>query len=143
MKSEGRFRLLLGAATMAIVSGTLGTLAYLHQPLAPDGDPVLGSPQLILFETDWCDWCERFRRKTARDFANTPEATLAPMRFLSIDDGPPPKKYRLTSFTGQPVLVFFDQYGRELERIEKAPDVATVGSMVRRNIRRVAKTPQQ
>jgi len=121
MTSDGKFRLLLGAATLAIVSGTLGTLAFMHQPLAPDGDPVLGVPQLIMFETDWCDWCERFRRKTAREFADTPEAAMAPLRYLSIDDGPPPKKYRLSSFSGKPVLVFFDQYGPNWSALKKRP----------------------
>ena len=140
MTTDRSLRVMLGASTLAIVSGTLGALAYLHMPLSPDGDPVLGSPQVIMFETEWCDWCEKFRRRVGKDYQGSPLATKAPLRYMSIDDGPPPKKYRLSSFSGQPVLVMFDQYGRELERIEKPPaDVAPVESMVRRNLRRVSK----
>ena len=140
MHTERSLRTLLFAAGIACASGALGLLAFLHAPLPPDGDPVLGGPQLIMFESEACTWCEGFRGKIAKEYQRSEFAGKAPLRYISIDDGPPPKRFRLTSFSGAPMLVFFDQYGRELDRIEKDPGTsAAVQSLVRRNLRRVAK----
>lgn len=136
MHSERQLRIILGAGALAVVSSILGVLAWLHKPLAPDGEPVLGSPQLVMFETDKCGWCEKFRRKIARDYQSTECASRAPLKFMSVDDGPPPKRYRLASFAPSPMLVLFDQYGRELARLEKEPASSEViEQMVRRNLR--------
>ena len=141
MHTDRSLVLLMGAGMLAVVSGVLAALAYAHQPMAPDGDPVLGTPQLIMFETDTCDWCDGFRRKAAKDYAGSEFAGKAPLRFMSVDDGPPPKKYRLVSFRKSPMLVLFDQFGRELDRIQGDPGSSdAVQSLVRRNLRRVAKS---
>jgi hypothetical protein len=140
MRTDRNLRLLLGAATVAIASSVVGALAFMHRPLPPDGDPVLGGPQLIMFEVDGCKWCEQFRRKTARAYLETEWASKAPLRYMSVDDGPPPKRYRLASFSKSPSLVLFDAYGREVDRIDGEPkDSAAIESLVRRNLRRMAK----
>ena len=140
MYSDRQLRVLMGAGVVAVVSAALGALSFANRPMAPDGDPVLGSAQLVMFETDDCRWCENFRRKTARVYAESDAASKAPIRFMSIEDGPPPKRYRLASFSKTPMLVMFDPYGRELGRIAKetmsAEDIET---LVRRNLRRIAK----
>lgn len=141
MNSDQNLRLILAAASVAVVSCVLGALAYLHRPLRPDGEAVLGSPQLVMFETESCVWCENFRRKTARDYQSSEYASKAPIKFMSVDDGPPPKRYRLTSFKASPMLVLFDQYGREMDRIVSEPaNSETVETLVRRNLRRMAKS---
>ena len=140
MYSDNQLRIMFGAGSIALVSALLGGLAYFSRPLPPDGDPVLGTPQLVMFETDGCDWCEKFRRKTARDFQETSAAAQAPLRYMSIQDGPPPKRYRLESFSRSPMLVLFDQYGRELGRIDSEPkNSAAIESLVRRNLRNTGK----
>ena len=140
MYSDRQLRVVLGAGALAVVSGLLGGLAYLNRPMAPDGDPVLGSPQLVMFETDNCGWCEKFRRTSAREYQTTEYATKAPLRFMSVEDGPPPKRYRLDGFSKSPMLVMFDQYGRELGRIDYEPkNSAAIELMVRRGLNRVGK----
>ncbi len=141
MRSDRNLTFLLGAATLSVICAGLGGLAYLARPLPPDGDPILGTAQLVMFETDLCSWCEQFRRKTARQYQSTDYAQRAPLRFMSVDDGPPPKRYRLTSFRPAPMLVLFDEYGRELARLEKEPASSEiVETLVRRNLRKPAKT---
>lgn len=138
MHSDRNLRIILGAGTLAVVCSLLGVLAWLHRPLAPDGEAVLGSPQFVMFETDKCAWCEKFRRQTARDYQATEYASHAPLKYMSVDDGPPPKRYRLSSFSRSPMLVLFDQYGRELARLEKEPASSeAVEAMVRRNLRNI------
>ena len=141
MQSDNNLRLIFGAASVAVVSAALGGLAYFHRPLAPDGEAVLGGAQLVMFETEACTWCEKFRRKTAREYQNSEFAGKAPLKFMSVDDGPPPKRYRLTSFKSSPMLVLFDQYGREMDRIVSEPASSEmVETMVRRNLRKMAKS---
>ena len=106
MHTDRSLRLILGAATIAVVSSILGGLAWLHRPLPPDGEPVLGTAQLVMFETDKCSWCEKFRRKTAREYQTTEYASRAPLKFMSVDDGPPPKRYRLVSFSATRVVSY-------------------------------------
>ena len=140
MHSDRNLRIILGAGTLAVVCLVLGGLAWMHRPLPPDGEPVLGSAQLVMFETDKCGWCEKFRRKTARDYQATPYASQAPLKFMSVDDGPPPKRYRLASFSPSPMLVLFDPYGRELGRIEKEPASSDViEALVRRNLKSITR----
>ena len=140
MRSDRNLIFLLGSATIAGVCSILGGLAFLQRPLQPDGEPVLGSAQLVMFETADCTWCEKFRRKTARDYQITDHASRAPLKFISVDDGPPPKRYRLTSFKASPMLVLFDEYGRELGRIDREPaNSEAVETLVRRNLRKTTK----
>lgn len=141
MHTDRSLRVILLCGTVAIVSAALGGLVYLNKPMPPDGEPVLGSPQLIMFETENCGWCEQFRRKIAKEYQTSEYAGQAPLRFISVDEGPPPKRYRLNSFSRSPMLVIFDQYGRELDRLESDPGTnANVETLVRRSLRRIAKT---
>jgi hypothetical protein len=140
MYSDRNLRILFGAATIAVVSGTLGALAYLHRPPAPDGEPVLGTAQILVLEVDSCDWCERFRRKAGRAFAEGAYGGTAPIRYINVEDGPPPKRYRLSSFRKAPMVVLFDAYGREVDRIEGEPaDGAALDSLVRRHLKRLTR----
>lgn len=140
MRTDTNLRILLGAATIAVVSASLGAVAYFSRPLPPDGEAVLGSPQLVLFELDDCIWCRSFRRNAGRQFLEGQLSGLAGLRYLSIEDGPPPKRYRLTSYRQSPMLVLFDPYGREMERLTSEPkDGAEVEALVRRNMKRMPK----
>jgi hypothetical protein len=141
MYSDNKLRVIFGAGTLAVISAALGGLSLLHQPMAPDGEAVLGSPVLVMFETEDCGWCPNFRRNTAKAYLGSEFADGTPLRYLSADNGPPPKKYRMASFRQRPMLVMFDQYGRELDRIESEPASSQpIEAMVRKNLRRIAKT---
>jgi hypothetical protein len=140
MHTEKSLRYLLLAMTIAIVSGTLGALAFFSRPEPPVGDAVLGSPQLVLFELDDCAWCQSFRRKAGREFQGSEMAGVAGLKYLSIEDGPPPKRYKLQAFRQIPMLILFDAYGREMERITSEPrSSAEVEALVRRNLKRMPK----
>jgi hypothetical protein len=140
MQKDQYLRLLLGAMTVALVSGTLGALAYFSRPEPPVGEAILGAPQLVLFELDDCGWCQSFRRRAGREFQTTEMSNKAGLRYMSIEDGPPPKRYKLHAFKQVPMLILFDAYGREMERTLTEPkDGAEVEAMVRRNLKRMPK----
>jgi hypothetical protein len=140
MHTEKSLRNLLMAMTLALVSGTLGALAFFSRPEPPVGDAVLGAPQIVLFELDDCAWCQSFRRKAAREFQATEMAGIASLKYLSIEDGPPPKRYKLQAFRQVPMLILFDAYGREVERMMGEPKTgAELEAMVRRNLKRMPK----
>ncbi len=140
MYTEKNLSNLLMAMSIALASGTLGALAFFSRPEPPVGDAVLGGAQLVLFELDDCRWCLSFRRKVAREFQLTEMANIASLKYLSIDDGPPPKRYKLQAYRQVPMLILFDAYGREMERMTREPSTgAEVEAMVRRNLKRMPK----
>lgn len=134
-----QLRIMLFSGVLAIAAGVLALLLLFHRPLRPDGDAVLGTAQLVVFEIDDCDLCPKFRKKIAPVYYDSGVGEGAPIRYITID-GPPPKRYRLKSPVDWPTVVFFDPYGRELARLDKFPDDAEpVIGMVRRHMRYVAK----
>ena len=139
--SDKNLRLLLLSGALTLTSGILALLVLFHRPLQPDGDAVLGTPQLVLFETERCDWCEDFRVKVGRPYNGTEYAGRAPLKYISVDDGPPPKRYRLRDDVRKAALIIFDQYGREIDRFDSEPKTAdAVVTMVRKGLRVVPKT---
>jgi hypothetical protein len=137
---EKKLRLMLLSGSIALTSCVLALLVLFHRPLAPDGVAVLGTPQLVLFEGENCKWCEDFRVTIGRSYNSSEMATRAPLRYISVDDSAPPKRYRVLRGVGRSALVVFDQYGREMDRYGKAPeDADAVISMVRKSLRKAPK----
>ncbi|HRK18676.1 MAG TPA: hypothetical protein PK970_06945 [Hyphomicrobiaceae bacterium] len=139
--NDKQLRVLLFSGILAIAAGVLAVLTLFHRPLPPDGDPVLGSAQVVVFELDDCALCQPFRKKLAPLYYDSEFGEAAPIRYVNIDGTEPPKRYRLKSPVEWPTVVFFDPYGRELARLDKFPEkIDPVISMVRRHIRYAAKT---
>ncbi|NOU06165.1 MAG: hypothetical protein HOO99_08285 [Hyphomicrobiaceae bacterium] len=137
---EKKLRIMLLSGSIALTSSVLALLVLFHRPLAPDGDAVLGTPQLVLFESDRCNWCENFRVSIGRAYNASEISARAPLRYISVDDGAPPRRYRVLGDVGQSALVIFDQYGREMDRYGKAPATADdVIAMVRKRLRNIPK----
>lgn len=138
---DKKLRLMLLSGSIALTSCVLALLVLFHRPLAPDGEAVLGSPQLVLFESERCDWCEDFRATIGRAYNADEISARAPLRYISVDDGETPKRYRTQGGIGIAALVIFDQYGRELNRYGRLPKTADdVITMVRKGLRNAPKT---
>ena len=76
--------------------------------------------ELLMFEEDWCHWCERWDDEIGVIYAKTEEGRRAPLRRIDIH-GTFPKEVQLASrpqYTPTFVLI---EDGRELGRIEGYP----------------------
>jgi thioredoxin-related protein len=79
-------------------------------------DGAVSAAELVLFETEGCEWCEQWHEDIGVIYAKTAEGKFAPLRRVEITHEPPAdlKHLRAAAFT--PTFVVIDQ-GREVGRI--------------------------
>lgn len=78
-------------------------------------------PQLVVFESASCGWCQYFRERVAPDYETSAFEQQAPLRYVDVSlqrtGG-----YRLSRrVTGTPTFVLVDRQGRELSRLPGIP----------------------
>ena len=81
---------------------------------------IASAAELLMFEEDWCHWCERWNNEIGVFYHKTSEGKRAPLRRIDIH-GDFPDDIELTSrpqFTPTFILV---QNGSEVGRIEGYP----------------------
>lgn len=134
----GKLPLLLGALVILVVCGVLGMAVYAHRPEAPTGPRLAEGAFAIAFEVSPCEKCDDFRQKIGKAYQRSPAGGSTPLRYFDISDGQPPKRFRLKSEVYyHPTVLFFDPYGREMDRVTGAPAnvevlVKMAGSVARR-----------
>lgn len=107
-------------ASFALAAGALLIVTEDAAPPLPaiaSGDGLT----LVVFETESCPWCKRFRRETATDYERSSRAGRAPLRYLHVsaqrDSG-----YRLKSnVRSVPTFVLIGSDGAEIDRIVGYP----------------------
>lgn len=72
--------------------------------------------ELVLFDTDGCYWCLRWKEEVGRYYFKTREAQIAPLRVVNLRDPWPQHIRGLRGVRVTPTFVVIDQ-GRELGRI--------------------------
>ena len=81
--------------------------------------PRADAAELLMFEEDWCHWCEKWNDEVGVVYAKTAEGKRAPLRRIDIHGEFPDVRLKSRpQFT--PTFVLIDQ-GRELGRIEGYP----------------------
>jgi len=81
--------------------------------------PATGA-ELVMFESDGCEWCEVWDEEVGVIYAKTDEAKIAPLRRMDIDD---PRKGSLSEIRPvmyTPTFVMMDA-GKEVGRIMGYP----------------------
>lgn len=79
-----------------------------------------GAAELVMFESPYCEWCERWDEEVGQVYAKTSEARAAPLRRVDIDDDRPADLKGLRSIIYTPTFVLMDK-GREVGRITGYP----------------------
>ena len=79
-----------------------------------------GAAELVMFESPYCEWCERWDEEVGIVYAKTGEARAAPLRRVDIDDDRPADLKGLRSIIYTPTFVLMDK-GREVGRITGYP----------------------
>ena len=79
--------------------------------------------ELVMFESDSCEWCEIWNKQIGLVYAKTSEGKFAPLRRVDISDDLPADLKKLKSARFTPTFVVIDQ-GREVGRILGYPGEA-------------------
>lgn len=77
---------------------------------------VTGAAELVMFESDVCEWCERWHAEVGVIYDKTGEARLAPLRRVDIYDPVPEDLSHLRAVHYTPTFVLM-QDGKEVGRI--------------------------
>lgn len=77
--------------------------------------------QLIMFEQDYCHWCERWHEEIGVVYSKTDEGKRAPLRQVDIHSPLPADIKHLKSGRFTPTFVLLDASGTEVGRIRGYP----------------------
>jgi len=72
--------------------------------------------ELVMFESDGCEWCEIWNEEIGGTYSKTTEAEIVPLRRVDIDDDRPVDLKHLTGLVYTPTFIVL-QDGREVGRI--------------------------
>lgn len=76
--------------------------------------------ELVMFESDGCYWCERWKREVGTYYRQTAEARLAPLRRIDLFDRRPDDLTGIRGVLVTPTFVLVEK-GREIGRIVGHP----------------------
>ena len=81
---------------------------------------VAGAAELLMFEQDYCEWCDRWNEEIGVVYHKTEEGKAAPLRRVDIHSEPPAdiRHIRMERFTPTFVLI---ENGKEVGRIRGYP----------------------
>lgn len=72
--------------------------------------------ELVMFESDSCEWCEKWHEEIGVVYAKTTEAKIAPLRRVSIEDPMPGDLVQVRAVHYTPTFVVMEN-GEEVGRI--------------------------
>jgi len=76
--------------------------------------------ELVMFESEACEWCEVWDEEIGVAYAKTTEASIVPLRRVDIDDDLPSDLQHLEGLIYTPTFVVVDK-GKEFGRIVGYP----------------------
>ena len=74
--------------------------------------------QLVMFDSEYCPWCERWKREIGVVYHKTEEGRKAPLRIVDRDEPRPDDLKHIKGIYWTPTFVLLDDEGREVGRIE-------------------------
>jgi protein-disulfide isomerase len=81
----------------------------------------LKAAELIMFESDYCEWCEAWHEEIGPIYPKTAEGRRAPLRVVDIHDRRPRDLEAIDGVRFTPTFVMLDDRGREVGRINGYP----------------------
>lgn len=100
--------------------------------------------ELIMFETEGCEWCERWHAEIGPVYPLTPEGKFAPLRRVEIADDLPADLAGFEGIYFTPTFVVLDG-GKEVGRIIGFPGEdffwGLLGEILKKHGFRLAETP--
>ena len=74
--------------------------------------------QLVMFDSEYCPWCTRWKREIGVVYMKTEEGARAPLRIVDKDAPRPADLRHIRGIYWTPTFVLLDDDGREVGRIE-------------------------
>jgi thiol-disulfide isomerase/thioredoxin len=110
------------AALCLLFTGLAVALALRSPPtVEPSATLAFDRPQLVVFETESCVWCQRFREHIAPAYQASSLEGRAPLRYVHIDEQRT-AGYRLAHrVVATPTFVLVDPQAREVGRLRGMP----------------------
>jgi hypothetical protein len=78
--------------------------------------PAVNAAELIMFESESCEWCEEWHEKIGPIYPKTAAGKYAPLRRIDIADKLPHDLVKLRAASYTPTFVILDN-GKEVSRI--------------------------
>ncbi len=106
--------------------------------LTPDKSMAGKAMELIMFEQEYCEWCEKWDEDNLAVYPKTSEGKVAPLRKVDIFQAIPEdlKSLRKTRFT--PTFILLDE-GKEVGRIRGYPGEAFFWGLLGQLIKKAQK----
>ena len=82
---------------------------------------AVSAAELVMFEQDYCSWCERWHEEIGVVYAKTTEGRRAPLRKVDIHEALPGDLAHLKVGRFTPTFVLLDDAGREVGRLRGYP----------------------
>ena len=111
------------AVLCALFAGLAVALAMVAKPPEPETAAMLSldRPQLVVFESQSCSWCHRFRKSVAPAYEMSHLEHRAPLTYVDVSKQKT-AGYRLDKrATATPTFVLVDRRGREVARMRGLP----------------------
>lgn len=97
----------------------VGILVAMLTLLAPM--TVAKAAELVMFESDFCEWCDAWHAEIGPIYPKTAEGRRAPLRTVDIYDPRPGDLAAIEGVRFTPTFVLLDDRGREVGRINGYP----------------------
>ena len=100
------------------------------------GSTAASAAELVLFESDTCEWCERFNAEIGPVYPNTAESKCAPLRRVDIHDPRPDDLAHIRGVVYTPTFVLVED-GREVGRLTGYPGEDFFWSLLGRDLKKL------
>lgn len=125
-----------GARAPIVKSVVLGVLVTLLLTGLFAGSKAAAAAELVLFESDTCEWCERFHKEVGPAYPNTVESKCAPLRRIDIDDPRPDDLAHIKGIVFTPTFVLIED-GQEVSRLTGYPGEDFFWSLLDRDLKKL------
>ena len=102
----------------------------------------LRAAELLMFEEDWCTWCERWNDEVGVVYHKTAEGKRAPLRRIDVHARIPDDVQLKTRVQFTPTFVLVED-GREIARIEGYPGEDFFWGLLQQMLEKLPKPEQR
>ncbi|MGI9434837.1 MAG: thioredoxin fold domain-containing protein [Geminicoccaceae bacterium] len=92
--------------------------------------PSTSAAELVMFESDACEWCDAWHAEIGPIYPKTGEGKIAPLRTVDIHATRPADLTHVEGVRYTPTFVLLDDDGREVGRINGYPGEAFFWGML-------------